>query len=144
MTTDQQDLTPLSSQLYKLLPKDSFPAEPRDRGGLWQAVLPAGAFPGIEQFVAVDFVDNLGHTHTTTTVDILMLEGSIQLAIYDPKTQEISTPTLNAGDRIVIYPLVEHKVIGGTTPNRLLITCAPCFTLEDLLPSKVLEERFVK
>ena len=80
-----------------------------------------------------------GHYHATFDELYMMLAGSIDLALFDPTSGQKNYVTLNADEVCVIPKGWHHKVLNGSTGNKLLVICVPGFNPGDEEYSKFLE-----
>lgn len=81
--------------------------------------------------VAFDIKSTHAHYHREFTEIYFVLEGSIQLKLYDPATEKISTESLQANELIVLTPGVHHQIIASSEKNRLCVITTPHFNPED-------------
>lgn len=75
------------------------------------------------------------HFHRTFEETYFLLDGELEVKIYEPETERLSTVHLKANELMVIPKGVHHKVVNGSEMNRLCIISFPPFHGDDENPS---------
>lgn len=91
------------------------------RGGEWS--------PNIA--MALDLRPTVAHWHATFDEIYLVLDGSLDLRLFDPATGERRTVVLGANELCVIPRGTHHQVVAATEKNRLCVITTPHFNPAD-------------
>jgi oxalate decarboxylase/phosphoglucose isomerase-like protein (cupin superfamily) len=92
--------------------------------------------------LAEGFIANTGHTHAGFAEIYFVIKGSLNMALYYPDSGLIEELTLGELDSLRIPAGVGHKVIGGTSDNRVMVSCEPAFIPGDEVKCAQLEQRY--
>jgi mannose-6-phosphate isomerase-like protein (cupin superfamily) len=81
--------------------------------------------------VAFDIKPTHAHYHLGFEEIYFVLDGDIQLKLYDPATGKIWTESLNANELAVLTPGIHHQIVASSEKNRLCVLTTPHFNPED-------------
>lgn len=85
--------------------------------------------------VAIDIEPTEPHYHERFDEIYFVLDGHIQVRLYEPKRNEITTQTLGANELVVIPRGTHHAITEASGRNRLCVITVPGFDPEDEHPS---------
>jgi mannose-6-phosphate isomerase-like protein (cupin superfamily) len=71
------------------------------------------------------------HFHKTFDETYLVLEGEVELRLFEPATAEFKTVTLTADELCVIPALTHHGLARTSDRNKICVLAAPPFHMED-------------
>ncbi len=83
--------------------------------------------------------ETIGHYHRTFDEIYVVTAGSLKVAFFDPKADKRWVEQLDTDELCVIPKNLHHKILGGSTENKLLVVCIPRFELSDEYRSEILE-----
>ena len=86
---------------------------------------------GLDLAVLEDIHWTVGHFHRGFDEIYFQLDGKLIIAVFDPSNSETRIVELERNEVCVIPRGVHHKVIGGSTRNRLCCICIPGFDPSD-------------
>lgn len=81
--------------------------------------------------IAINIQPTEGHYHQTFDEIYFVLDGSVELKLYDPSLDKITGHTLHANELCVITKGIHHKIIKVSPENRLCVISAPPFHADD-------------
>lgn len=88
--------------------------------------------------VCYDIKPTTAHYHKTFDETYFVLDGEIELELYDPVHKNRSRQLLKANEAAVISKGIHHKISKSTPSNRLAVISAPPFHADDETPSDIL------
>jgi len=94
-------------------------------------ILRSGEYGALDLAVLEDIHRTVGHFHRGFDEIYFQLDGKLIIAVFDPSNGELRTLELERNEVCVIPRGVHHKVIGGSTRNRLCCICVPGFDPSD-------------
>ncbi len=94
-------------------------------------ILPPTAQPGFEVKVVEGFVDNNNHYHETFDEAYYCVEGRAVVRLRPHTDKEAHHRQLSAGSCATIPKYTDHKVVGGTPDNRVMVFYWPRFNGEN-------------
>ena len=92
----------------------------------------------MDVYTFIDIRAKEPHYHKHLDEIYFMLDGYINLKIYDPDTKKILTQKLNANELCVIDNGIHHGIIESSENNRLCVICIPGYDKSDSYPSDVI------
>jgi mannose-6-phosphate isomerase-like protein (cupin superfamily) len=81
--------------------------------------------------LAIDIGRTTAHWHATFDEIYFVLDGWLELQLYDPASDVRSTQVLAANELCVITRGVHHQVTNSSPQNRLCVITTPHFELGD-------------
>lgn len=88
--------------------------------------------------IAVDLKQMKAHYHKTFDEIYYMLEGSLDLKLYDPEGGKTWTDHLDKGDTLVIPKGLHHEITSASAGNKLMVMSIPPWHADDENPSDVI------
>jgi mannose-6-phosphate isomerase-like protein (cupin superfamily) len=85
--------------------------------------------------LAIDIGCTTAHWHATFDEIYFVLDGWLELQLYDPANDTRRTQVLAANELCVITRGVHHQVTSASSGNRLSIITTPCFDPADQVVS---------
>lgn len=87
--------------------------------------------PHVNIAVAFNIRNTQAHYHLSFEEIYFVLEGTIQLKLYDPTQDKVWVQELAANELIVLAPGVHHGIVQASEKNRLCVITVPGFDPED-------------
>jgi mannose-6-phosphate isomerase-like protein (cupin superfamily) len=81
--------------------------------------------------LAIDIGSTNAHWHATFDEIYFVLDGWLELQLYDPANDARTTQILTANELCVITRGVHHQVINSSPHNRLCVITTPQFEIGD-------------
>ncbi len=81
--------------------------------------------------LALNIGRTTAHYHLGYDETYFVLDGTLELKLYDPSTRITSTHRLGANELCVITKGIHHQVVHASPANRLCIISVPAFDLAD-------------
>ena len=81
--------------------------------------------------IAVNIGVTTAHYHETFDEIYFMLDGDLELSLYDPATSSRIQQQLAAGELCVITKGVHHQIVRASPENRLCVITVPRFDMAD-------------
>lgn len=106
--------------------------------GELREILKDGEYAPLGIAIAIEIRPTLPHYHLTFDEIYFMLDGEIDLLIYDPSTEEKRQYTLGENELLVITKGLHHQITRASPQNRLCVISAPPFQADDEHPSQIL------
>lgn len=103
--------------------------------GIIRGILGAADYPSVNVAIAIDIQPTTAHFHESFDEIYFVLDGELELALYDPKTDSRTSVTLGPNELCVITRGIHHVVVKATEHNRLCALTIPGFNPEDENPS---------
>lgn len=88
--------------------------------------------------VCYDIKPTTAHYHKTFDETYFVLDGELELALYDPAKDKVEHLILKANELAIITKGIHHKIIKASEKNRLCVISAPPFHADDETPSNKL------
>lgn len=86
--------------------------------------------------VCFDIKPTVAHFHKTFDETYFVLEGELELALYDPAQDKFDAVKLGPNEAAVITKGIHHKITKASPKNRLAVISAPPFHGNDEFPSE--------
>jgi mannose-6-phosphate isomerase-like protein (cupin superfamily) len=81
--------------------------------------------------MAMEILPTEAHYHESFDEIYFVLDGYIQLRIYDPDTAKVTEQTLSANELCVISKGIHHGITESSTENRLGVISVPQYKASD-------------
>jgi mannose-6-phosphate isomerase-like protein (cupin superfamily) len=81
--------------------------------------------------IVMDILPTKAHYHESFDEIYFVLDGYIQLQIYDPDTGKVTEQTLSANELCVISKGIHHGITESSTENRLCVISVPQYKASD-------------
>jgi mannose-6-phosphate isomerase-like protein (cupin superfamily) len=94
-------------------------------------ILAGDEYPSLSVAVALDIRPTRPHYHRTFDEIYFVLDGSIDLRLFDPASEKTWTETLGPNELCVIGKGVHHGITAASDHNRLCVLCRPRFDPHD-------------
>lgn len=85
--------------------------------------------------VCFDIKPTKGHFHRTFDESYFLLDGELELEIFDPSKGVNERLVLKPNELAVITKGIHHKIVKASPKNRLAVITAPPFHADDEVPS---------
>lgn len=106
--------------------------------GELREILQKDAYEPVSVALAIDIKPTKAHFHRTFDEIYFMLDGSIDLELFDPGDGSRCLVSLEAGELCVIPRGKHHRVTASSDRNRLCVLSAPAWQAGDETLSEIL------
>ena len=103
-----------------------------DSCGALRELIGIGDKVGLTLVIAENIKPTKGHYHRDFTEIYQVLDGSIDLKLYDPAAGVYWKESLKPNELCIIKPLVHHAITSSSPANRISVIAVPGFTGEIL------------
>jgi len=81
--------------------------------------------------VLIDVKHTIAHFHLRFDEVYFVLDGALNVRLFDPVTDQVSNHVLSEHEACVIPRGVHHQITSATQHNRLCVLCMPHFEAQD-------------
>lgn len=98
-------------------------------------ILPPGEYDKLDIAIAIDIEPTVAHYHKGFDEVYFLLDGSLEIQLFDPNQDKTWSESLVANELCVIEKGIHHQIVNASKNNRLAIICIPGFNADDEPPS---------
>jgi mannose-6-phosphate isomerase-like protein (cupin superfamily) len=105
-------------------------------GDLVEILTDGGSAPDVA--VLVDVTSTQPHYHRTFDEVYFVLDGALNLRLFNPHTDRVTEHVLREHELCVIPRGVHHEITSASIRNRLCVLTMPGYNKDDQIPSDVM------